>query len=110
MLSRKTAFREVGGFNDRDLKVAWNDVDYCLRLREKGYRVVFNPYATLYHLESQSRGDHKDTAEIRYMMGHWRHYADRDPFYNPNLSLLDAEYRIKKDPQEDRLLYYREYR
>jgi GT2 family glycosyltransferase len=110
MLSRKTVFTEVGGFNDRDLKVAWNDVDYCLRLREKGYRVVFNPYATLYHLESQSRGDDKNPAEIRYMMSHWRHYIDGDPFYNPNLSLSDSEFRIKKDPQEDRLFYYREYR
>lgn len=110
MLSRKSIFREVGGFNERDLKVAWNDVDYCLRLREKGYRVVFNPYATLYHLESQSRGEHKDPAEICYIMKHWRHYIDHDPFYNPNLSLLDAEFRIKKDPHEDRLFYYRQYR
>ncbi len=110
MLSRKTLFKEMGGFNERDLKVAWNDVDYCLRLREKGYRVVFNPYATLFHLESQSRGEHKDPAEIYYMMKHWRHYIDHDPFYNPNLSLLDAEFRIKKDPQEHRFFYYREYR
>jgi len=110
MLSRKTAFKEVGGFNDRDFKVAWNDVDYCLRLREKGYRVVFNPYATLYHLEYQSRGDDKNPAEIRYMMSHWRHYIDGDPFYNPNLSLSDSEFRIKKDPEEGRLFYYREYR
>ena len=110
MLSRKPLFTEVGGFNGRDLKVAWNDVDYCLRLREKGYRVVFNPYATLYHLESQSRGEHKDPSEILYMMKHWRHYIDQDPFYNPNLSLLDPEFRIKKDPDEDRFFYYREYR
>src|SRR5262249_25302980 len=55
MLSRKSVFDKVGGFNAQDLKVGWNDVDYCLRLRERGYRVVMNPYATLYHLESQSR-------------------------------------------------------
>ena len=55
MLSRKAVFAEVGGFNERDLPVAWNDVDYCLRLREQRYRVVFTPYALLYHRESQCR-------------------------------------------------------
>ena len=110
MLSRKDAFAAVGGFNDRDLAVGWNDVDYCLRLRDRGYRVVFNPYALLYHLESQSRGDDKNPAEIRYMMRHWRRYVDRDPFYNPNLSCRDSEFRIKSDPAEERFFYYREYR
>jgi len=110
MLSRRDVFQAVGGFNDRDLKVGWNDVDYCLRLREHGYRVVFNPYALLHHLESQSRGDEKNPAEIRYMMRRWRHYVDRDPFYNPNLSCRDAEFRVKSDPAEDQAFYYREYR
>ena len=85
-------------------------MDYCLRLRDHGYRVVFNPHALLYHLESQSRGDDKDPSEIRYMMARWRHYVDRDPFYSPNLSCRDSEFRIKGDPDEDRFFYYREYR
>jgi GT2 family glycosyltransferase len=110
MLSRRDAFRAVGGFNEHDLRVGWNDVDYCLRLREHGYRVVFDPYAVLHHLESQSRGDDKDPAEIRYMMRRWRRYVDRDPFYNPNLSCQDAEFRVKSDPAEERTYYYREYR
>lgn len=110
MLSHKGAFAAAGGFNERDLRVGWNDVDYCLRLREQGYRVVFNPYALLHHLESQSRGDDKDPEEIRYMMRHWRRYVDRDPFYNPNLSCRDSEFRVKSDPAEDRSFYYREYR
>src|SRR5262245_2477545 len=110
LLSHKSAFHAVGGFNQHDLKVAWNDVDYCLRLREGGYRVVFNPYSVLYHLESQSRGDDKNPAEIQYMMAHWRHYIDGDPYYNLNLSRSNSDFRIKTDPQEERNFFYREYR
>jgi glycosyltransferase involved in cell wall biosynthesis/GT2 family glycosyltransferase len=107
MLSRKSAFAEVGGFNERELAVAWNDVDYCLRLREKGYRVVFTPYALLYHLESQSRGYAADQGEIAYMKRHWKSVIDRDPYYNPNLSRRDGEFRLRTDPDEERLYYYR---
>jgi GT2 family glycosyltransferase len=106
MLTRKSVFGDLGGFDERNLRVAWNDVDYCLRLREKGYRVVFNAYARLYHLESQSRGDDKDPAEIAYMQAQWKRYVDADPFYNPNLSRRDAEFRIKTDPHEERFFYY----
>jgi len=107
MLSRKAVFREVGGLNAKDLRVAWNDVDYCLRLRELGYRVVFTPHALLHHLESQSRGDDKNENEIRYMTAHWMKYIENDPFYSPNLSRRDSEFRVKTDPDEDRDLYYR---
>jgi GT2 family glycosyltransferase len=106
MLTRKSVFETVGGFNDRELAVAWNDVDYCLRLREKGYRVVFDPYARLYHLESQSRGYAKDQGEIAYMKRRWKAYIDADPFYHPHLSRQDGEFRIRTDPEEDRLLPY----
>lgn len=109
MLSHKTAFMAIGGFNARDLKVGWNDVDYCLRLREAGYRVVFTPYSLLYHLEAQSRGDHKDVAEIRYMLDNWRAYVESDPFYSPNLSRRDSEFRVQADPDEEKALYYRRY-
>jgi GT2 family glycosyltransferase len=110
MLSNKTAFNAVGGFNERDLKVAWNDVDYCLRLHESGYRIVFNPYAALYHLESQTRGNDKDVSEIRYMMTHWRCYIDGDPCYNPNLSRRDSNFRIKTEVDEERHFFYLEFR
>ena len=76
---------------------------------ENGYRTVYNPYAVLYHLESQSRGDDKNRSEIHYMMSNWRHYIDRDPFYNSNLSCRDANFRIKIDPSEERYFYYRDY-
>ncbi len=107
MLSRKSVFEEVGGFNALDLKVGWNDVDYCLRLRDRGYRVVMNPYAELYHLESQSRGDDKNESEIAYMKEHWGTYIANDPFFNINFSRANSEFRIKTNPDEARNFYYR---
>lgn len=107
MLSRKSAFEKVGGFNATELKVAWNDVDYSFRLQEHGYRVVINPHALLYHLESQSRGDDKNPDEIAYMKAHWQRYIDDDPFFNINFSRANSEFRIKTDPDEARHFYYR---
>ncbi len=107
MLSRKSVFEEVGGFNARDLKVGWNDVDYCLRLRDRGYRVVLNPCAELYHLESQSRGDDKNENEIAFMKEHWSAYIANDPFFNINFSRANSEFRIKTDPDEARNFYYK---
>lgn len=110
MLSHKTAFEAAGGFNQRELKIAWNDVDYCIRLLEMGFRSVFTPYAALYHLESQSRGDDKADSEIRYMMNRWPRYIDDDPYYNPNLSRCNADFRARMDPDEERTYFYRGYR
>jgi O-antigen biosynthesis protein len=107
MLSRKSIFSEVGEFNGTQLKVGWNDVDYCLRLQEHGYRVVMNPHAVLYHLESQSRGDDKNPAEVTYMKSHWHRYIAHDPFFNDNFSRADSSFRVKTDPDEARHFYYR---
>ena len=60
----KDAFNEVNGFDEKELKVSYNDVDICLKLRLKGYKVIFNPFAELYHLESISRGN-DETKEKR---------------------------------------------
>lgn len=94
---RRDAFEKVGGLNEVDLKIAFNDVDFCMRAREAGYQVIYTPYAVLYHYESKSRG-YEDTPEkqarfgkeVRYMQ---ERHADAlragDPFYNPNLTLYD---------------------
>ena len=94
---RRDVFEKVGGLNEVDLKIAFNDVDFCLRVREAGYQVIYTPYAVLYHYESKSRG-YEDTpekqarfgTEVRYMQ---ERHADAlragDPFYNPNLTLYD---------------------
>lgn len=107
MLTRKSIFTEVGGFNARDLGVGWNDVDYCLRLHERGYRIVMNPHALLYHYESQSRGDDKNDHEIAYMKTNWQHYIAADPYFNVNFSRANSEFRVKSDPDEARNFYYR---
>lgn len=97
LILRKEIFDEVGGLNSENLAVAFNDVDFCLRIREKDHLVVWTPFAELYHLESASRGP--DTApdkvkrfmgEVAYMQERWGDSLLADPYYNPNLT-LDAE-------------------
>lgn len=94
LLMRKSAFEKVGGF-DETLAVSFNDVDLCLRLREKGYLVVYTPFAELYHKESASRGFHVDDAEVAFMEARWRIMEKEDPYYSPHLSLLDGNCRIR---------------
>ncbi|MGF3027594.1 glycosyltransferase family 2 protein [Methylobacterium aquaticum] len=97
LLVKKSVFFEVNGFNEEDLTVAFNDVDLCLKVKSIGYRVVFNPFSCLYHLESVSRGNDTDpdkierfASEIKYMRNRWKDVLIRDEFYNENLT-LDAE-------------------
>jgi len=102
MMIRREVFEGIGGF-DENLAVAYNDVDLCIRLRQKGYLIVYVPYAVLYHYESLTRGyeDTKDRRErfekeIRYMRNKWASVIDAgDPYYNPNLSLRHGDFRIK---------------
>ncbi len=95
LMVKKSLYTRVGGMDEQHLAVAFNDVDFCLRLREQGYLNVFTPYCELYHHESKSRG-YEDTPEkqqrfiqeIAYMRK--RHAAilqNGDPYYNPNLPL-----------------------
>jgi O-antigen biosynthesis protein len=93
LVVRKSVFEEVGGLNEKDLPVAFNDVDFCLKLRRKGYRNVWTPHAELYHHESASRGI-DDTPEklarfkreSEYMLATWGPELQHDPFYNDNFS------------------------
>ena len=102
MLVKREAFEEVGGFEEQ-LSVAFNDVDLCLRLREKGCLVVYNPYAELYHYESKSRGaeDSKEKvrrfqSEIEFMRCRWEKLLKAgDPYYNKNLSLTKWNYSLR---------------
>lgn len=93
LLVKKALYEEAGGLDETNLPVAYNDVDFCLRLVELGYRNLYTPYAVLHHHESLSRGA-EDTpekiarfeAETRYMRSRWGHVLDNDPAYNPNLT------------------------
>jgi O-antigen biosynthesis protein len=98
LLVRKSAFLEVGGLDEQDLKIAFNDVDFCIKLRRAGYRILWTPYAELYHHESASRGYDFDpvrveriTRESQTMTERWGETLAADPFYNPNLSLVASE-------------------
>jgi O-antigen biosynthesis protein len=91
---RKDVFNEVRGLDQTNLAVAFNDVDFCLRVAEAGYRNLYTPYCELYHHESLSRGlDTKGEKaerfkkEVHYMQRTWPKTIANDPYYNPNLSL-----------------------
>jgi GT2 family glycosyltransferase len=91
---RRELYNAVGGLDEHNLAVAFNDVDFCLRLRERGYRNVWTPFAELYHYESISRGNdlsgekwERFQKEAAYMRERWGSALDEDPYWNPHLSL-----------------------
>jgi GT2 family glycosyltransferase len=84
LLIRRDLFLDVGGFDQERFAVAYNDVDLCLRLRERGYRCVYAPRAELYHFEGASRGHDDNPLEVFAYRATWG--KDRDPYFNPNLS------------------------
>jgi GT2 family glycosyltransferase len=106
MAVRKAVFDDLGGFDEVNLGVTFNDIDFCLRLAGRGYRVVWTPYANLIHHESASRG-HQRTPEEQaqflreaaYMQKTWAAHLLRDPFYNPNLSLNLPGFEIAFPPR-----------
>ena len=102
MMVKREIFEMVLGF-DEELSVAFNDVDFCLRVRQKGYLVVYDPYVELYHYESKSRGS-EDSAEkvrrfqeeIEFMRCRWEKLLkEGDPYYNKNLSLTKWNYSLR---------------
>jgi glycosyltransferase involved in cell wall biosynthesis len=106
LLVRKSVYEQVGGLNETDLAVAFNDVDFCLKLREAGYRNLWTPYAELYHHESVTRG-HEDSPEkvrrfnleVAYMRLTWGDALCNDPAYSPNLSLEREDFSLAWPPR-----------
>lgn len=101
MLTWRDLYLHLGGLNERFLPVAFNDVDYCLRVRQAGLRVVYTPHAELYHHESASRSrmrgwrkEFRAWREVRYMRWRWREEMRHDPYYNPNFSYLRADFML----------------
>lgn len=105
LVIRRTVFEEVGGL-DETFAVAFNDVDFCLRLRKAGYRNVWTPYAELKHHESASRG-YEDTPQKRaryerekcLIMQRWEDRLRLDPAYNPNLTLDREDFSLAWPPR-----------
>lgn len=102
MMSKKSIFEAVGGFSE-ELAVAFNDIDYCMKVRKLGKLVVYNPYVCLYHYESKSRGL-EDTpqkverfnGEIATFLKKWQKEVNAgDPYYNPNLTLRKSDFSLR---------------
>lgn len=106
LLTYRDLYLNLGGLNAVNLPVAFNDVDYCLRVRELGRRVVWTPYAELYHHESVSRGKDESpekraraARELLYMRRRWKKVLRNDPFYNPNLSYDRPDFSLARQPR-----------
>lgn len=108
LVIQKSRFLEVGGLNEYDLKIAFNDVDFCLRLKATGYRNIWTPYAELYHHESATRGNEytpekylRFITEVEYMKQSWGELLLADPAYSPNLTLDYADFSYAWPPRLD---------
>jgi len=98
ILLRKSLFDELGGLDEENLSIQFNDVDLCLRMREQGYYIVYTPYAELYHHESASRGQGSGFhAEHLYMRERWGEMMDRDPYYNSHFSRAHGDFNLRAD-------------
>ena len=102
LFTSKEMYQKVGYMDDKNLKVALNDVDLCLKIYEMGYRIIYNPYVELWHYESKTRGyefskeqEERFEKEIEFFKNKWHKYLDKhDPYYNKNLSLSSCNYEI----------------
>ena len=102
MMTKKSLFEKTGGFTE-ELAVAFNDIDYCMKVRAEEKLVVYNPYALLYHYESKARGL-EDTPEkvarfnreIKKFSERWPEILKKgDPYYNPNLTLRKSNFALR---------------
>ncbi|MBR8827193.1 MAG: glycosyltransferase [Gomphosphaeria aponina SAG 52.96 = DSM 107014] len=122
LMCRREVFEDVGGFNE-NLQVAFNDIDFCLKIKEQGYHNVWLPHVKLYHYESKSRGyednpekQSRFLQEIETMRSRWGQLLELDSCYNPNLSKEREDYslqvvarvevlEVKKVPNQPELLW-----
>jgi len=108
MMVKRRLFESVGGFNESFI-VCGGDVDFCLRIYEMGFRNIYTPYAVLYHHESASRGSHIPVSDFRLSLERYRKFLDgRDPYYNPNLTLIKTDCSLKITDEEKILKEVRE--
>jgi GT2 family glycosyltransferase len=103
MAVKRACFDQVGGFDEANLPIQFNDLDLCLRLREAGFDIVWTPYAELMHHESKSRGyntspEQKQVLECEtaYFTKRWGKWIEHDPAYNPNLTTEQFDFTIGK--------------
>ena len=98
LMTRADVFWQVGGFDQTQFAVAFNDVDLCLKMGTCGYRVLYTPHAVLYHHESLSKSS-KDLIphpeEVAAMKSKWESVISHDPFYSPNLTRIDEDFSLR---------------
>ena len=106
LVMRKDLFLSVGGLNEKHLKIAFNDIDLCLKIREEGYKVVWTPFAELFHHESATRGPEDSLKKVKrfnkeviYMKKRWGDTLLNDPYYNKNLTLDREDFSIALPPR-----------
>ena len=102
LLVKKALYQEIGGLDEENLSVAFNDIDFCLKLREKQYLVIYTPEVELFHYESKTRGYEKTMdkvkrfkREIAFFENKWTAILEKgDPYYNKNLSRESSKYSL----------------
>lgn len=106
LIVKKRDYLRVGGLDEANFSIAFNDVDFCLKLREAGLKIVYTPHVKLYHFESKSRG--LDTApdkvvrfdrEKENLKAKWGSLLKNDPYYNRNLSLSRENFSLSDNPR-----------
>jgi hypothetical protein len=100
VMIRNEVFREVGGFDEAMFPIAYNDIDLTLKIGAAGYRVLYTPFALLYHYEAFSKNEgelHPHPAETKALKTKWKDVIARDPFYNPNLTRHKENWSLKWD-------------
>lgn len=98
LMTKRHIFWQVGGFDETDFAVAFNDIDLCLKIGSAGYRVLYTPHALLYHHEAHSKTSRDlvpHPQEVARMRSKWDKVIERDPFYSPNLTRNDEDYSIR---------------
>jgi GT2 family glycosyltransferase len=108
LMVRKEVFHEVGGFHESFI-VCGSDVDFCLRIHQKGYRNIYVPYAVLYHHEAASRGTCIPSIDFELSLKSYDEFLHvRDPYYNPNLTVLKTDCSLKMQDERDAVRKIRE--
>ncbi|HOZ25852.1 MAG TPA: glycosyltransferase family 2 protein [Hyphomonadaceae bacterium] len=109
LLVRADLFNTVGGLDEENLTVAFNDIDLCMKIRAAGKRIIWTPFAELTHHESVSRGQDTDPDkqirfqnEVRHMLAKWGKALDKDPYYSPNLTLTHEDSSLAAPPRSVR--------
>ena len=97
MATRRSVLAQVGGF-DEAYAIDYNDIDLCLRVLEVGYRIVYTPFAELYHFEGKSaQRTTQNPAEVAAFRARWGRFLDNDPYYNPNLARDALDFSLRMD-------------